>query len=91
MISLVIYTVVGLAAYFYGLTKGKRELRLYGGALVGFVVGRLLLTDVWRMELGARIVTFFLIGALLVSTAFLGRKKRKLEQSSNLPDNTPKL
>lgn len=75
MISLVVYTIIGLICYFYGLANEKRGLRLYGGVLVGFVVGRLILVDVWRMEIAGRIVTFFLIGALLVSTAFLGRKK----------------
>lgn len=84
MISLVVYTIIGLICYFYDLTNEKNGLRLYGGALVGFVVGRLFLVDVWRMELAGRIVTFFLIGALLVSTAFLGRKK----QNKSLPDNT---
>lgn len=83
MISLVIYTIIGLVAYFYGLANEKRGLRLYGGALVGFVVGRLLLVDVWRMELSGRIVTFFLIGALLVSTAFLGKKKHNRTISNN--------
>lgn len=83
MISLVVYTIIGLIAYFYGLANEKKGLRLYGGALVGFVVGRLLLVDVWRMELAGRIVTFFLIGALLVSTAFLGRKKHNKEIINN--------
>lgn len=83
MISLVVYTIIGLIAYFYGLTNEKKGLRLYGGALVGFVVGRLLLVDVWRMELAGRIVTFFLIGALLVSTAFLGRRKQNKAISDN--------
>ena len=76
MISLVVYTLIGLICYFYGLANKKNNLRLYGGALIGFVVGRLLLVEVWRMELTGRIVTFFLIGALLVGTAFLGKKKR---------------
>ncbi|MFA6354083.1 MAG: DUF2339 domain-containing protein [Candidatus Paceibacterota bacterium] len=84
MISLVVYTIIGLICYFYGLKNDKRAPRLYGGALIGFVVGRLLFVDVWRMELAGRIVTFFLIGALLVSTAFLGKKKRNL----NLPSKT---
>lgn len=84
MISLVVYTIIGLISYFYGLANEKKGLQLYGGALVGFVVGRLFLVDIWKMELAGRIVTFFLIGALLVSTAFLGKKKREL----NLLDNT---
>ncbi|MEK7082563.1 MAG: DUF2339 domain-containing protein [Patescibacteria group bacterium] len=76
MISLVIYTIIGIISYLYGLAHEKRVLQLYGGTLIGFVVGRLLLVDVWKMELAGRIVTFFLVGALLVSTAFLGKKKK---------------
>ena len=83
MISLVAYTIVGLICYFYGLANGKKSLRIYGGALIGFVVGRLLLVDVWKMELAGRIVTFFLIGALLVSTAFWGKKRRKIDLPNN--------
>lgn len=77
-ISLIIYTIIGLLSYFYGLAKEKNRLRLYGGSLVGFVVIRLILVDVWTMEIGGRIITFFLIGALLMSTAFFGRKKNEL-------------
>jgi uncharacterized membrane protein len=75
MVSLVIYTIVGLFIYFYGLANKKNNPRIYGGVLLGFVIIRLLLIDVWKMELAGRIVTFFLVGALLVSTAFIGKKK----------------
>jgi uncharacterized membrane protein len=83
MISLVVFTIIGLASYLYGVANEKNGLRLYGAILVGFVVGRLLLIDVWKMEMSGRIVTFFLVGALLMSTAFLGKKKTIL----NLPNN----
>jgi uncharacterized membrane protein len=77
MLALVVYTLIGLASYFYGLANSKRGLQVYGGALVGFVVSRLLLIDIWQMDIAGRIITFFLIGALLVSTAFFGKKKIK--------------
>ncbi len=77
MAALIVYTVIGLITYFSGLRRQNRTLQFYGGALIGFVVGRLLLVDVWRMELTGRIITFFSVGALLVSTAFIGRKKAK--------------
>jgi len=84
MISLVVYTIIGLIAYFHGLANEKKGLCLYGSVLVGLVVGRLLLIDVWQMEFTGRIVMFFLIGALLVSTAFLGKKKQnKVLSNSN--------
>ncbi len=76
MISLVAYTIVGLMAYFYGRTNAVKGMLTYGGALLAFVIGRLLLVDVWQMELPIRTATFFLIGALLISTAFLGRANK---------------
>lgn len=75
MISLIIYTAIGITSYVQGTSNGRAGLRGYGGALLAFVVGRLLLIDVWNMELTGRIITFFLIGGLLMSTAFLGKKK----------------
>jgi uncharacterized membrane protein len=75
MLCLVVYTIVGLATYYYGLFNVKKGLKLYGGVLLGLVVARLILVDVQGMELSGKIITFFLVGSLLISTAFLGRKK----------------
>src|SRR3989344_1864860 len=83
MISLVIYTLIGLIAYFFGMKQEWRTLRFYGGILLGFVVGRMILVEVWNMELTGRIITFFIIGTLLVSTAFLGRKKEVQKEIQN--------
>jgi len=79
MMALVLYTLMGLAAYLYGRKNDHRGLRLYGGALLGFVVGRLLLVEVWKMELSGRIMTFFVIGTLLMSTAFVGKRKKEID------------
>lgn len=75
MASLLVYTVIGLITYFYGKANEHRFVRVYGGALLGFVVVRLLTVDVWQMALTNRIITFFVVGALLMSTAFIGRRK----------------
>lgn len=73
-VSLIVFTVIGLVKYFYGMSVGSRLLRNYGGTLLGFVVLRLLFVDVWNMDIAPRIVVFFLVGLLLVSTAFISRK-----------------
>lgn len=75
MICLVIYTIIGLIAYAYGRMHDNRSVHYYGGTLLAFVVGHLLLVDVWHMELAGKIVTFFIVGALLMGTAFMSRKK----------------
>jgi hypothetical protein len=77
MASLFLYTVVGIVAYFYGLTQNKHGLKIAGGILLGGVVLRLLLVDVWMMALTARIITFGVIGIILLSTAFISRQQKQ--------------
>jgi hypothetical protein len=81
MVALFVYTVIGITAYILGGTRGEPAVRAYGGLLLAFVVGRLLVVDVWQMQLTGRIITFLLIGALLMSTAFLGKESAPRAES----------
>lgn len=77
MTTLLVYTVFGLISYFSGLYSGDMARRTYGVALLAFVVVRLIIVDVWQMALFGRVVTFLAIGVLLMSTAFLTKKKKE--------------
>lgn len=81
--SLLIYTVVGLIFYIRGRAIVRKGFIAYGGIMLGFVVLRLLTVDVWKMELTGRIVTFLLVGALLMSTAFLIRKRQTVKDETS--------
>ncbi len=76
MVALVIYTIIGLAAYLNGLHIHDLMRKTYGIALIGFVVVRLLLVDIWGMELFGKVITFIAIGVLLMSTALVTRKNK---------------
>jgi len=76
LISLSVYTLVGITTYFYGKTNLRKVYMYYGGTLLLLVVARLLLVDVWDMELALRIVAFVVIGILFVSTSFIGKNKK---------------
>jgi len=76
MLSLLVYTLLGLVGYLRGRNRGLLTLTTSGGILLGLVVARLVFVDVWKLELTGRIITFFVIGTLLMSTAFLVRGKR---------------
>ncbi|MEY2665197.1 MAG: hypothetical protein RLZZ480_302 [Candidatus Parcubacteria bacterium] len=78
-ISLVIFTVLGLGAYVSGRALQIKHYQYAGGIILGFVIARLLLVDVWEMPLLERFITFFVVGILLISTAFYGRKKKEGE------------
>jgi len=82
-ISLAIYTIIGIASYFFGKFEDRIVYRNYGAAMILFVVGRLILIDVWEMELAVRIVAFIFIGVLLVATAFIVKGNKKPELINN--------
>jgi len=85
MTTLIIYTIFGLGAYFAGLYGSDMARRTYGIVLLGFVVFRLVFVDVWNMQLFGRVVTFLVIGILLMSTAFITKnKKRELLEAQKL-------
>ncbi len=76
MITLILYTVCGITAYFNGRNSGNHGMRVGGGVLLGLVVCRLLLIDVWLMDIVGKIVTFLAIGVMLLSTAFIRNKNK---------------
>lgn len=77
MVALIIYTLLGIGAYVLGVQRDIKVYRLFGTWLVGFVLARLAFVDVWALPSGVRIITFMVIGALMVSTAFIIRSKKK--------------
>ena len=81
-VSLIIYTILGLVFYVLGKQANLGYLKSIGGVLIGGVVLRLLFIDVWDMELEGRIITFLIIGVLLISTAFIGKKQKTLTETA---------
>jgi len=73
-VALVIYTIIGIALFFFGVRNGQKVFTYSGGILLGGVVLRLLFVEVWDMALAGRVVTFFVIGLLLTVTAFFQKR-----------------
>jgi hypothetical protein len=82
MFSLVVYTLAGLSTYLYGQMNANATVKKYGGVVIGLVILRLLFVDIWNMELTGRIITFFVIGLMLLGTAFMGRNKNQTYPAS---------
>ncbi len=85
MISLVIYSVIGLALFISGRIQDRKTTKTSGAVLLGFVVAHLILIDVWQMELAGRIITFFVVGVLLISTAFIRQSHTREHLSETNP------
>lgn len=75
-LCMIFYSVIGIAAYMVGHSRGQAYLRYYGGGLMALVIGRLLLVDLPDMPVAARIVMFFGVGVLLLGTAFIKYRKK---------------
>ncbi len=74
-IALLIYTIIGISAYFSNLGKYTHALHIFGQLVLAGVVARLLLVEVWSLDISGRIVVFALVGIALISTAFASRNK----------------
>jgi len=74
-VSLVIYTLIGIFFYLKGKFNANKYFWLPGGLLLAYVGLRLLLIEVWQMDLVGRIITFFSVGILLIGSAFIKGKK----------------
>jgi hypothetical protein len=72
-VALIVYALAGCAFYIYGKSTRDEWALLVAGVLVALVVGRLLVVEIWDMELVGRIITFMIIGTLLMSVAWLER------------------
>lgn len=74
-VALFIYTAAGLFCYLWGRAKGYEGLRWAGILLIALVTTRLILVDIWVMEVFWRIITFLGIGSLFIAAALLERQQ----------------
>lgn len=74
MTTLLLYTGIGLITYITGEIQKRNILHKFGLFTLIFVIGRLLVFEIWGMELTGKILTFFMIGALLAGSVLLRKK-----------------
>lgn len=87
-IALFIYTVAGLACYLIAAATQQRVFKIASALLLTAVILRLILIDVWIMELLWRIVTFMGVGALFIATALLEKPSSRTATDNPL-NHTP--
>ena len=73
-VSLTIYILLGIIFLSTILPLRKTLQIKFGYSLITLAIIRLLTTEIWLMDNLARVVTFFIIGILLVLTTFINKK-----------------
>lgn len=67
----VAWSLLALALFFAGLGLRERAYRLAGLVVLALAIGRVFLFDVWRFETLGRIVSFLVLGAVLLLLGYL--------------------
>jgi hypothetical protein len=68
------WSAFALLIFFAGLTMKDRIYRTAGFAVLALAVGRVFLVDVWRLETLYRILSFLVLGAVLLLLGFVYNK-----------------
>jgi hypothetical protein len=75
MLSLIVFAVLGAGMYIIGKTNNHIRLYQFGSILLVLVLLRFFLVEFWNMDMIAKIGTAFVVGGILIGTAFLSGKK----------------
>ncbi len=91
-ISIIIYTTIGLLLYFNRHERQRELLHKLGLAILVGVIIRILLIDVWELDILGRIAVFATVGVALISTAYrYSHSKHESEPgTSDLDQNNSK-
>jgi hypothetical protein len=65
-----LWTICGLTALWVGLRRARRDLRLWGFALLGLAVAKVFLYDLSVLSSVYRVLSFVALGLLLLAAAF---------------------
>jgi hypothetical protein len=85
----ILFAVYAVLLIIIGVATRTSVNRISGLVLIGFVVLKLYLFDVWQLSRGYRISAFVALGALMLATSFLYSHFRALIESWWKDDQTP--
>jgi uncharacterized membrane protein len=71
------WAVEGVAALGIGFAAGLRDLRVAALGLFALVLGRIFLVDLLVLDIALRIVTFLVVGGLLLLASFLYARRQR--------------
>jgi uncharacterized membrane protein len=85
----VLYGIYAVALVGIGVLSRTAVNRISGLVLIGFVIVKLYLFDVWQLDRVYRIAAFVALGVLLISTSFLYSRYRHVLEALLRKDETP--
>ena len=78
-----LWSVVGVGLLWLGLGRDARAVRLAGFALLAVAVGKVFAVDMAALDSGLRVLSFILLGLLLLAGAFAYQRMRRRELAAS--------
>lgn len=73
-VALILYTIIGVTLLYRSYKDNLSHLRIGSSILLGGVILRLFFVEFWEMPIAGKVITSFLVGGLLIATAFFNKK-----------------
>jgi len=83
----ILWGVIAMILMIWGLTRKEVLLRKISLVFFGFIILKFYAYDVWRMSQSGRIISFVLLGVILLLVSFLQQKIRTLVKNNNETEN----
>ncbi|WP_291060103.1 DUF2339 domain-containing protein, partial [Empedobacter sp. UBA1863] len=74
----IIWAVLGFVLIYFGLRKQLKGFPIVGIILFGLIILKLYFVDVWEMSNIFRIISFIVLGILILLTSFMYQKLKNL-------------
>lgn len=74
----IVWAIIGFTVIYFGFKKNEKNLPIMGFALFGLIVLKLYAIDVWQMSNIFRIISFTILGILILFTSFIYQKLKKV-------------
>lgn len=74
----IVWAILGCIVIYLGFKKNEKNLPIMGFALFGLIIVKLYAVDVWQMSNIFRIISFTILGILILITSFIYQKLKKV-------------
>jgi len=83
----ILWGIIAMTLMIWGLNRKEALLRHISLVFFGFIIVKFYAYDVWKMSQSGRIISFVLLGVILLLVSFLQQKIRTLVKDDNDTEN----
>ena len=83
----ILWGILSFIFLFFGIKKNKKELRVFALILIAITIIKLFTYDIGNVSQGGKIISFIILGIVLLVISFMYQRIKKLFNDENEADN----